>query len=76
MLDKESVRQQEAAGCYGVNLLYGAFLPASPTGRRYRSLLDDLTLNAWKWTLIRFRRPAFARVDNRLDGPALVPQDT
>src|SRR2546421_4614064 len=43
MLDKENVRQQEALGIIGVNLLYGAFYFHREPELLLRSLLDDLT---------------------------------
>src|SRR5215470_7336254 len=43
MLDKENVRQQEALGIIGVNLLHGAFYLHREPASLIRSLLDDLT---------------------------------
>ena len=74
MLDKETVRQQEALGIIGVNLLYGAFyLHATPTDL-IGSLLDSLTWERVEVDMIRFSGPAFKDVDNRLMALHLVKQ--
>jgi hypothetical protein len=75
MLDKESVRQQEALGLIGVNLLYGAFYLHREPAALIRSLLDNLTWERVEVDMIRFAGPAFARVDNRLMALQLVRQD-
>jgi len=75
MLDKESVRQQEALGIIGVNLIHGAFYWHHDPEQLIRSLLDDLTWERVEVDMIRFAGPAFARVDNRLMALQLVQQD-
>jgi hypothetical protein len=75
MLDKESVRQQEALGLIGVNLLHGAFYLHREPEALIRSLLDNLTWERVEVDMIRFAGPAFARVDNRLMALELVRQD-
>ncbi|HSA12174.1 MAG TPA: TonB-dependent receptor [Candidatus Paceibacterota bacterium] len=75
MLDKESVRQQEALGVLGVNLIYGAFYLHHQPEALIRSLLDDLTWERVEVDMIRFGGPAFAGVDNRLMALQLVRQD-
>jgi hypothetical protein len=75
MLDKESVRQQEALGVIGVNLIHGAFYWHHDPEALIRSLLDDLTWERVEVDMIRFAGPAFARVDNRLMALQLVEQD-
>jgi hypothetical protein len=75
MLDKESIRQQEALGIIGVNLLYGAFYSHRQPEALIRSLLDNLTWERVEVDMIRFAGPAFARVDNRLMALHLVRQD-
>jgi hypothetical protein len=75
MLDKESVRQQEALGVIGVNLMHGAFYLYEDPTRLIRSLLDDLTWERVEVDMIRFSGPAFAHVDNRLMALALVEED-
>jgi hypothetical protein len=75
MLDKENVRQQEALGLIGVNLLHGAFYSHREPEALIRSLLDNLTWERVEVDMIRFAGPAFARVDNRLMALQLVRQD-
>ena len=75
MLDKESVRQQEALGVIGVNLIHGAFYWHHDPEGLIRSLLDDLTWERVEVDMIRFSGPAFTRVDNRLMALQLVQQD-
>ncbi len=74
MLDKESVRQQEALGVIGVNLAHGAFYTASQPDALIRSLLDDLTWERVEVDMIRFAGPAFKGVDNRLMALQLVKE--
>jgi hypothetical protein len=75
MLDKESLRQQEALGRIGVNLLHGAFYLHREPEALIRSLLDSLTWERVEVDMIRFAGPAFAGVDNRLMALQLVRQD-
>src|SRR5512135_367965 len=75
MLDKETIRQQEALGVIGVNLIHGAFYLHQAPEALIRSLLDDLTWERVEVDMIRFAGPAFARVDNRLMALQLVEQD-
>lgn len=72
MLDKERVRQQEALGVIGVNLVHGTFYHHVAPDKLIRSLLDDLTWERVEVDMIRFAGPAFARVDNRLMALQLV----
>ena len=74
MLDKENVRQQEALGLIGVNLVYGAFYLHREPEALIRSLLDDLTWERVEVDMIQFAGPAFARLDNRLMALQLVRQ--
>ncbi len=74
MLDKESVRQQEALGVIGVNLLHGTFYSHHDPEALIRSLLDNLGWERVEVDMIRFAGPAFARVDNRLMALKLVEQ--
>jgi len=74
MLDKENVRQQEALGIIGVNLIHGTFYSAHQPEALIRSLLDDLTWERVEVDMIRFSGPAFSRVDNRLMALQLVRQ--
>jgi hypothetical protein len=75
MLDKENVRQQQALGVVGVNLIYGAVYFHREPARLIRSLLDNLTWERVEVDLIRLAGPAFAGVDNRLMALQLVEQD-
>ena len=74
LLDKETVRQQEALGILGVNLIHGAFYQHREPAKMIRALLDNLTWERVEVDLIRFSGPAFARVDNRLMALELVRQ--
>ena len=74
MLDRESVRQQEALGVIGVNLIHGAFYAYRTPEALILSLLDDLTWERVEVDMIRFAGPAFAGVDNRLMALQLVRQ--
>jgi len=75
MLDKETIRQQEALGVIGVNLIHGAFYLHQAPEALIRSLLDDLTWERVEVDMIRLAGPAFACVDNRLMALQLVEQD-
>ena len=74
MLDKETVRQQEALGVIGVNLIHGTFSFHHDPEQLIRSLLDNLTWERVEVDMIRMAGPAFARVDNRLMALQLVRQ--
>jgi hypothetical protein len=72
MLDKDNIRQQEALGIVGTNLIYGAFYHHENTSQLIRSLLDHLTWERVEVDMIRFAGPAFAAVDNRIMALELV----
>ena len=73
-LDKEGVRQQEALGMIGVNLIYGAFyLHDNPT-KLIGSLMDGLSSDRVEVDMIKCSGPAFTGVDNRLLALQLVEQ--
>ncbi len=72
MLDREHVRQQEALGVIGVNLIYGTFYSHRQPDALIRSLLDSLTWERVEVDMIRFAGPAFPGVDNRLMALQLV----
>lgn len=74
MLDKENVRQQEALGVIGVNLVHGAFYLHAQPALLIRSLLDNLTWERVEVDMIRFAGPAFSHVDNRLMALQLVQE--
>jgi hypothetical protein len=74
MLDKESLRQQEALGMIGVNLIHGAFYQSAAPIELIGSLLDDLSNARVEVDMIKFSGPAFAGIDNRLMALQLVEQ--
>jgi len=74
MLDKENVRQQEALGIIGVNLLHGTFYHHDEPRAMIRSLLDSLTWERVEVDMVRFSGPAFAGLDNRLMALHLVKE--
>jgi hypothetical protein len=74
MLDKDNVRQQEALGIIGVNLLYASFYLHREPERFIQSLLDNLTWERVEVDMIRFSGPAFPAVENRLMALQLVKQ--
>ncbi len=74
MLDKENVREQEALGIIGVNLIYGAFYHHNKPEALIASLMDDLSRERIEVDMIQFSGPCFAGVDNRLMSLQLVQQ--
>jgi hypothetical protein len=74
MLDKETVRQQEALGVIGVNLVHGTFYLHQRPEALIRALLDDLTWERVEVDMIRLAGPAFAKVDDRLMALQLVKE--
>jgi hypothetical protein len=74
MWDLENVRQQEALGVLGVNLLHGAFFDSARPEALIGSLMDNLTRDRMEVDMIKFSGPAFAGVDNRLMSLQLVEQ--
>ena len=74
MLDRETVRQQEALGVLGVNLVHGTFYSPRDPETLIKSLLDGLSWERVEVDMIHFSGPAFAGVDNRLMALALVKQ--
>src|SRR5271169_5919038 len=73
-LDKEALRQQEALGIVGVNLIHGAFYQSAEPIKMIGSLLDDLSSARVEVDMIKFSGPAFTGVDNRLMALQLVEQ--
>ncbi|MEP6847376.1 MAG: TonB-dependent receptor [Acidobacteriota bacterium] len=74
MLDREIVREQEALGMVGMNLIYGAFYLSSSPLKLIGSLVDGLRPERVEIDMIRFSGPRFAGVDNRLMALQLVEQ--
>ncbi len=75
MLDKDNVREQEALGAVGVNLIYGAFYLHDQPEQLIASLLDNLNRDRIEVDMIKFSGPRFAGVDNRLMSLQLVQQE-
>ena len=74
MLDGENVREQEAIGILGLNLIYGAYFYGDDPPTLIASLLDGLSTDRIDLDMIRFSGPRFANVDNRLMSLQLVEQ--
>jgi hypothetical protein len=72
MWDPYAVRQQEALGILGVNLIYAAFFLGSRCEEIIVALMDNLTRDRMEVDMIEFSGPAFADVDNRLMSLQLV----
>jgi hypothetical protein len=74
LLDRDNLREQEALGVLGVNLLYAAFHHAHEPDVLIRLLLDGLTRDRAEVDVIQCTGPAFPGVDNRLLSLQLVEQ--
>ncbi len=74
MLDEQNMKQQEALGIIGVNLVFGAFYFHSQPEKLIETLLDGLTPRRIEVDLIQLSGPDFASVDNRLMSLQLVLQ--
>jgi len=74
LLDAETVREQEAIGIVGVNLIHAAYYRHTSPVNLIGSLMDGLTRQRIEVDMIRFSGPAFAGVDNRLMALQLVEQ--
>jgi hypothetical protein len=72
--EPDNVREQEALGILGVNLLYGAVYHQADPVALIRSLMDGLSRERVEIDLIRFSGACFAGVDNRLMSLQLVEQ--
>jgi hypothetical protein len=75
MLDPEAVREQEALGIVGVNLIHSAFFHHHEPIKVVASLMDGLNRQRLEVDMARFSGPAFVGVDNRLMALQLVEQD-
>ena len=60
LIEKENVRQQEALGLIGVNLIHAAFYHRTDPAALIGSLLDNLTWERVEVDMIRCAGPAFA----------------
>jgi hypothetical protein len=74
MWDQENVRQQEALGILGVNLIHGAFHDHARPEALIGSLMDGLTRDRMEVDMIKLAGPAFSGIDNRLMSLQLVEQ--
>ena len=74
LLDEENLKQQEAVGILGVNLVHGAMEYPDDPHRILEELLDGL--EAWRAEvgMLRFSGPDFEAVDNRIMALELVQQ--
>jgi hypothetical protein len=70
--DRDPVRQQEALGVLGVNLVHGAFFTRGHEGASILTLIDDLEGERIEVDTLKVSGPAFAGVDNRILGLQLV----
>jgi hypothetical protein len=74
MLDPLNLRQQEALGIIGVNLVYGAFNYWNNPQKLIGSLLDGLTRDRIELDMIKLSGGCFKNIDNRLMSLQLVQQ--
>jgi hypothetical protein len=70
--DTTAVRQQEALGVLGVNLIHGAFYRWKAPADLISGLLDELSRERVEIDMIKLSGPAFAGIDNRLMSLQLV----
>lgn len=74
LFDPEPVREQEALGIVGINLIHSAFYNHDNPALLITSLLDGLSRERVEVDMIKFSGPCFAGVDNRLMTLQLVEQ--
>jgi len=74
-IEKHALRQQEALGIIGVNLIHAAFYHFNEPEKVIMSLLDDLSRERIEVDMIKFSGPRFEKVDNRLMALQLVQQE-
>lgn len=75
MLDTDNVREQEAIGVLGVNLIHAAFYRADRVEDFLSSLTDTLSEGRVEIDMARFTGPRFHDVDNRMVSLELVEQE-
>ncbi len=75
LLDKLVMREQEALGIIGVNLIHAAFYHHDEPEKIISMLMDDLGRERMEIEMIKFSGPCFAGVDNRLMALQLVQQN-
>src|SRR5438270_1738503 len=73
LLDQTNVKQQEALGVIGVNLLHATFYHRQPE-KLISSLHENLDSGRIEVDMIKFSGPVFQSVDNRLMSLQLVSQ--
>ncbi len=76
LLDEDNLREQEAVGFLGVNLVHAALEYPNDPHRILRALLDNLEPARVEVGLLRFSGPGFEAVDNRLMALELVNHGT
>lgn len=72
MLDQENLRQQEALGILGVNLIYGAFFYSKEPEKIIDSLLDNVAPGRLEVDFVYFGGELYKHIDNRLMALQLV----
>lgn len=72
MLDSDNLRQQQALGMVGVNLVYAVFYMHNDLDMLVDSLTDGLTSDRIEIDMIHVQGPAFQSVDSRLVGLKLI----
>ena len=72
LLDEDNLKQQEAAGVIGVNLVHAAMHYTKDPHRILGNLLDNLEPWRAEIGMVRFTGPDYAGVDNRLMALELV----
>ena len=72
LLDEENLREQEAVGYLGVNLVHAALEYTNDPQRILEALLENLEPGRVEIGLLRFSGPDYSAVDNRLMALELV----
>jgi hypothetical protein len=72
LLENDGLLQQKTLGVLGVNLLFACKYYYQHPNIFLRSLLDNLTIDRFRITMIRMSGPDLTYVDNRLLGVQLV----
>ena len=75
MLDRTNLRQQEALGILGINLIYAAFHTPEFTPEFLRELADDLSSTRVEIDFVRVRGPGIDELDPLETGMTLVHGD-
>ncbi|MGI9343813.1 MAG: TonB-dependent receptor [Gammaproteobacteria bacterium] len=75
MLDRTNLRQQEALGILGINLIYAAFHTDEFTHEFLRDLQDDLASSRIEIDMVQVAGPALSHLDSFELGMTLVHDD-